>query len=309
MIRLVSLTVILLWLGAAPFGCKYSARTSSKSELTELHSWSLAMGDSTPYEDLVRSVRRDAAAESSAHAVWQAMRVRLSSTLGRLGYGTGPFTWEYGDRERQAFARFQKDMGLPATGTPDAATAVQLINAERALALPDIVLPEFGFYAESGLVGAHGTWKAVSNALGFPVNTVDVECDASSGFCEVASVDLIDGELSQLGRIHRQRYRITHWSDTDLLATGEDWPGSPCHATLSINFRSKDVVVHQWCTEMNGLDGEKLPSSEMTLKLVDGRYLSPPFDGGDLKEVHAQLYGQKLRFLELQRKNMALPVE
>jgi hypothetical protein len=42
----------------------------------------------------------------------------------------------------------------------------------------------------------------------------------------------------------------------------------------------------------------------MTLKLVDGMKLSPPFDGGDLKEVHDTLFKEKERYLALRTKNM-----
>jgi hypothetical protein len=42
----------------------------------------------------------------------------------------------------------------------------------------------------------------------------------------------------------------------------------------------------------------------MTMKLVSGNELSPPFDGGDLKEVHEALFKDKERYLALLKKNL-----
>jgi hypothetical protein len=41
----------------------------------------------------------------------------------------------------------------------------------------------------------------------------------------------------------------------------------------------------------------------MTIRLVDGTNLSPPFDGGDLKDVHDAIFKEKKRYLALIRKN------
>src|SRR5437879_3574558 len=44
----------------------------------------------------------------------------------------------------------------------------------------------------------------------------------------------------------------------------------------------------------------------MTLKLVDGMKLSPPVDGGELKELHEALFKDKEKYLALRTKNMVV---
>ncbi len=138
-------------------------------------------------------------------------------------------------------------------------------QSKAATSPSQIRLPSFGFYQEPGVVMVYGTWKAETNKLAFPVNTVDIECFAATGRCNEARAQL-NGDY--LDRIRRSYYVIKHWTATDLVAEGEEVQGTNCHSTLTINFPTQTVRVRQWCGE------SQMPMSpkpyEMTLRLVDG---------------------------------------
>ena len=294
-------------LAFALLSCASPSTPSKNTILREAYWFTMALGpDTTTFKTFTSKSTADTAAFSFITSTWKWMRVEASATLGRLGYGTGPFAWNYSARESRALRGFQHDLGIRETGSLDSLTIIHLTRADCALNREDVVLPGFGFYSTPGYVAAQGTMKALTNALGYPVNTVDIVCDASTGMCEEATVEFINAELNQIGHIRRNSYRITHWSGTDIIATGEDWPGRDCHATLTITIPTKDVFVHQWCTADSTLDSSSHGPSEMTLKLVGGSELGPPFDGGDLKDVHERLFKDKERYLALRTKHSIL---
>ena len=307
----VSLGILVLaavyHLSLAVSSCGSYSTPPRTTILREAHWQATALAPETPpFAIFAAQAAVDTGSLSVTTFLWKAMRVKASATLGRLGYGTGPFTWKYSAREARALKAFQRDLGLRVTGKLDSMTISHLLKADGALNRTDVVLPNFKFYTEAGYVSAQGTMKAVTSALGYPANTVDIECNARTGVCEEATVEFINPELTQVGRIRRNTYRITHWGNADIVAVGEDWPGSDCHATLMINIPSKGVTVHQWCTGDSTAGMFSHGRSEMALKLVDGAELPYPFDGGDLKEVHEELFADKERYMALQRKNTEL---
>ena len=306
--------------------CQPSSLTSRETVLRETFGIFSATGDTTKFASYAAAATADTAAWNETLAEWKHMRALLSSVLGQLGYGTGPFTWEYGPREHSALSRFQLDLGIPVTGQLDSLTVRHLLEAQAALSKADIKLPELSVNRFGQWFTADGTWKAITNKLAYPVNTVHIECNAITGECTVTSIEFISEALDQVDGITNQSLHVVHW-DKDMLVAKS---GGELDITLTINVPAKDVT---WTQEQSGVlaslnnDEELRRNSEwrstlpgavrtgpaepdtlhpqrMALKLVNGMMLSPPFDGGDLKEVHEQLFKVKERYLALQRKNM-----
>lgn len=288
--------------------CQLRDVPANKFDPAEYSLWMNASGADSVALSVARSLQGSSAQPDSFQVqTWKRMRVQFSATLGELGYGTGPFKWKYDARERDALTRFQRDLSLASTGELDSATVYRLVEAGRALDVTPVILPGKLLMHERGWVSAHGTWKALTNKLGYPVNTVDIECNATTGICEVVSVAYASDDLSHLDRIRRNTYRITHWSETDLLATGDEMPGGDCHATLSISFPAEEVLVHQWCTGDESAGMFAHGPSEMTLKLVDGSSLALSLPGhDDLAELREKLFGPRERYMALKWKNMAI---
>jgi hypothetical protein len=300
--RLVVITCIVVLLPL--FACQLSPARLTDDALREAYYFEVALGsDTLTFASFAAPYHESAATDSFALSVWRALRVGASATLGELGYGTGPFRSAYSDRERGALKRFQADLSLPVTGALDSLTISHLVKAQKALALPDIFLPGFFFSKFGDWVFAYGTWRAETNALGYPVNTVDIQCDRQTGECDVARVDMISEELNQVGRIMRQTFHVVTWTDELLVAKGEELPGSDCHGTLTIHFPTKEVILQQWCTGDSSVAFLAHGPSKMTLRLVDGTKLASPFDAGDLKEVHEKVYKDRERNLALKLKN------
>ena len=304
--RVYAICVVLLamaWLS----GCGSIPR---EEKLREFYYNSAALGDDpTSFAAMAESLRVHDPQDSLVGFLWRAYRVSHLATLGKLGYGVGPRGWKYGPGERRALGEFQADVGLRQTQRLDSATIWWLVRADKALKITPVTLPAFKFDGNERFISAHGTWKALTNSLGHPVNTVDLECSREAGVCDVVSVSMIDEELRHLGRIRRNRYRIQHWDARQLVAAGEEWPGSDCHATLTINIPTEDVTVHQWCGPIETLLGEVMEPSQMTLKLVDGMWLSLQSQNRDLRELHDELYADRDTFVSIYQRNLRRGLE
>jgi hypothetical protein len=283
------------------FGCQSALPPSKATILHESYIIARAMGDdSTAYSVYAALATADTASWSWTQSSWKASRAILSATLGQLGYGTGPFTWNYGPRETAALSRFQHDLGLPATGHLDSLTVWQLLRAETVLKRADVALPDFALYKEGPYIIAKGTWKAITNKLGSPVNGVDIFCDATRHECSVVRTDFINEDLTQIA-MHRNDFAITHWSDNMVVAQeGSSEDG----ATLTINIPAKEVLWSQVNSgKVAAAMGLDLGPSQMTMRLVNGMFLSSPSDSDDMKELHETLYREKDKYLALRRKN------
>lgn len=293
---LLTLGIALLALGS----CQVRTPVDDEARLREAYYFAMATSpDTMSLATFAREPKTDTAA--SIRGLWKLGRAAMSATLGRLGYGTGPFTWDYGPREALAIRRFQRDLGIPATGRLDSLTVQHLVRADKAMKLPDVKLPILTVSKSGPFVFARGTWKAITNKLGYPVNTVNIQCDATRGECHVVTADFISETLDQIA-LHETDLNIVHWSD-DLVVARDGTRGDGI--TLTINVPANEVVWTQtnsgWTAPASGVTFEP---SQMTLRLVSGMYLAPPFDGGDLKQEHEALYGDKKRYLALLRKNL-----
>ena len=326
----------------AAFSCNWAVPPPKHTILRELWFFSRRaeeIEDRIPFDEVARdpdtttfafyatAATADTALWNGTLSTWKQARATLSSVLGQLGYGTGPFTWNYGQRERSALARFQHDLGIPVSGQLDSLTIWHLVTAQNVLTRADIKLPNLNVNRIGQWFYASGTWKAITNELSYPINTVNITCNGITGNCDVTTVEFISEALDHLGQIRTQSLRVVHW-DRDMLVAKS---GDESDITLTINVPAKDVT---WTQEASGVStssryydqlqhraqwehGSVLPSAvwtgsaepdtahaqRMTMKLVDGMKLSPPFDGGDLKDVHNALFKDKERYLALLKKN------
>jgi hypothetical protein len=294
--------VATMVLGLGVLSCQPAMPPSNEDMLREVYLFSMAAGaDTASFATFMNEVRADTtSADSSWREVWRAGRIIMSSTLGRLGYGTGPFRWNYGVRERDALTRFQRDLDIPATGRLDSATISHLTRAGKALDVNDMTLPFFSVHKIGQWFVAEGTWKAITDTLAFPVNSVDIVCDAVRRECSIVAVDFISENLDQLS-INRYDLVVTHSTD-DLLIARDD--GSDHNRiTLTINVPAKEVT---W-TQVNlarpaDALGPAREQREMTMRLVSGFDLTR--EGGELREVHDRIYKDKDRYIALLKKNL-----
>lgn len=287
-------------LGLVALGCQAAIPPSRDTILREVYTYSMALGpDTTTLATFAAAATADTTMWSTTQTMWRGMRAFFSATLGQLGYGTGPFTWKYGPREQAALSHFQRDLGVPITGRLDSVTVAHLVRADKALKMTDIKLPRLFVTRVEGMFFASGTWKGITNKLGYPVNTVDIVCDVGSRECTVTTVNFISEELDQV-HLDRTYLSVSNWTSDFLVARGMP----PTEGiTLTINVPAQEVLWSQ-VDPGTTLPGFTLKPSQMTLRLVNGMLLSPPFDGGDLKDVHDRLFKDKERYLALRTKNM-----
>ena len=91
--------------------CQVASPPSRESILRESY-WmaSGASDDTTRFAAYAASVTADSSAWKNTLVSWKQTRVLYSSILGQLGYGTGPFTWNYGAREQSALSSSCRQM-------------------------------------------------------------------------------------------------------------------------------------------------------------------------------------------------------
>jgi len=290
---------VVVTIGVLVISCGRAVPPTKDSILKEVYYYSMALApDTTTFATFAASAAAHTATWSTMRTTSRGMRALFSATLGQLGYGTGPFTWEYGSREQVALSRFQRDLGVPITGRLDSITVGHLVRADKALKMTDIKVPRLFVSRVESMFFASGTWKAITNKLGYPVNTVDIVCDVGSRECIVTTVNFISEELDQV-HLDRTYLTVATWNDDFLVARSEEAEGG---ITMTINVPAQDVLWSQVNPARTFL-GKAIGPEQMTLRLVNGMMLSPPFDGGDLEDVHAALFKDKKRYLALLKRN------
>lgn len=298
---LMRLCVLVSATGLGAISCQPAIPPTKETVLREMYLFSRAQGpDTTTFDNFVAAATSDTV-WSTTQASWRAMRASYSATLGQLGYGTGPFTWEFGRREREALLRFQHDLGIAPTGQLDSLTVVHLARAGKALRMADVVLPDLRVNRIGSYFFAKGTWKAITSKLGYPVNTVDIVCDALREECSIVTVEFTSDELDRIA-VNRYNLPVTYRTNDILIASEGDGVDA---RILTINVPAKEALWTQVNPDST-FRGDTLGPSKMTLRLVDGMNLSPPFDGGELKDVHEALFKDRDRYLGLLKKNMLL---
>ena len=254
---------------------------------------------------------------------WKALRVEWDATLATLGYGTGPFTWDYGSKERGALRRFQLDIGLPATGKVDSATIRGLTEA-RQVNRPSIALPRKDVFRDGAYFHAVGTWKAVTNSLAYPANTVAIECDASRRICRVAGTQYVDQDLNRLARIQSWELPVIRATpdmlvagDGDILLTINVPAGAVSWVQQSTGYVTERAVfsgardaLPSPRQQSGGETVEAAPDSlhpaRMALKLVDGATLGLADVHDEMREEYDRLFATRDKFLKLREKNTYL---
>ena len=197
--RSVSVAAAVILLGLLVGSCGHTTAPSKDSILRETFYYSMALGpDTTSFATFTATAAGDTAMWSMIQTSWKGMRAFFSATLGQLGYGTGPFTWTYGPREAAALSHFQRDLGIAVTGHLDRLTVSHLARASKALEMANVRLPMLTVSKSGGYLLAKGTSKAVTNKLGYPVNTVNIVCDATKGECRVVMAEFISEALDQI---------------------------------------------------------------------------------------------------------------
>lgn len=276
-------------------------QTLDDTAMTELYYMSKTdESDTTSLSALKSECRKDKKTEEYTLKAWQLTRVLFSATLGRLGYGTGPFTWKYGKNEEKALRKFQMDLNIPVTGRLDSITINNLTLAMASDNQNKVVLPQFTFYSWTEGLFATGTWKAIENKLGYRFNAVDIYCNRQMKTCDIVKVDFISKELNQIS-IHRSFYDIVYWTDEMIIAKSNPPIKTDCKETITINIPAKEIVMKQVCPEQEFL-GKLVPSEQMTLKLVDG---FGAFNKGkdEFKDVRDEVYKYKTLYFSLYKKN------
>jgi hypothetical protein len=333
---------------ALPVGCAGRARHAI---LLRVHARRLALHQIIRYscvdlsrlevpmpEDFLRAAREPPSASHAIAQVWRVARGRRRdgqatgdarrgrTTTVRRPPGDPPANQESVRRVRRTGrTRRVQSRANPFLWLWEPARGTAAGHPQTALGKADIKLPNMNVDRYGQWFMANGMWKAITNKLAYPVNTVNIECNAITGDCTVTSMEFISEALDQVDRIRTQSLRVVPWDKDMLIAKS----GDESNITPTINVPAKDVTWTQESGVLASLDKDEelrrrsqwrstLPSAvwtgsaepdtlhpqRMTLKLVDGMNLSPPFDGGDLKAEHEALFKDKERYLALQTKNM-----
>jgi hypothetical protein len=227
--------------------------------------------------------------------MWKGLRVVMSSILGHLGYGTGPFVWNFGERETTALLRFQSALGIPGLGGLDSLTIHHLFRAQASLHKARIALPPKSFSAMAGYIAVEGTWRAMDFEAAFPINAVTIGCYRDRKSCETVTVDFISEDLKQIS-INRDYYQVMSWG-TDRVVAQSD---SPCRQhLLTVNSSTEDVVL---------LSQDKKGCGKDTLETTTSHVVNASYWDEEFKEIEQLVYGEKDFYERLIRANMKSPL-
>jgi hypothetical protein len=127
---------------------------------------------------------------------------------------------------KQAVIEFQRDLEEPPTGTLTVSQIAELTYRNGIVKLGRAELPNtvravtiYDQYAT-----AQGTWAGVDEALPWPINQVQIECDQQLASCEESTTSVVvpgheSWEMNYLILTSTDRYDVTRWRNQQIDAT------------------------------------------------------------------------------------------
>jgi hypothetical protein len=202
------------------------------------------------------------------------MRAWVPMMLRDLGYGFREAFNSTDEQLQRWVTQFQHDVGEPETGVLTVAQMDTLTKRSEAIKIADVnlYLPSTGDEPEIYMIKDYASAKGTltietdieSEKIGWPLNVNDLECDRDWGYCSQTSTDINDdGSNYYVSPSHQRLFRITSWSEEEVVANDEGGCGI---TTMTINAKAKEVylITHnngQPCDPMPPMQKHKSPSS------------------------------------------------
>ena len=193
-----------------------------------------------------RELTREAikAREPSLWRWFELMPIREESNVVTLGEGGTPLLPAHGIEARLGARRvFIKEEGLNPTGSFKARGLAAAVSKAKELGVQKLAIPSAGNAASA--LAAYGARAGIETFIFMPADTPD----AMKNECKVygATVELVDGLISDAGRIVRERGPAEGWFDVSTLrepyrAEGKKTMG--LEIALQLEWKLPDVLVY-----------------------------------------------------------------
>jgi hypothetical protein len=197
---------------------------------------------------------------------WREFVAMTQMTLGRLGYGTGPFDGRMDDKTKQALRRYQEQNRLPQTGDLDMNSMKRVFEDAEALESVPISLSNYQFFDEvwDDYVSARGTWVLENDKQAFPLQTTRIHCNRQWNHCvEATAMVMLGHHLS----VDIDYHEVERWDQHEIVTK----PSEHLCARYTLRLsRSQKMVTGLRITTTTGKGCESIEKKDLTLRLVSG---------------------------------------
>jgi peptidoglycan hydrolase-like protein with peptidoglycan-binding domain len=197
---------------------------------------------------------------------WRGIVAMTQMTLGRLGYGTGPFDGRQDEKTRSALRQYQVNNRLPTTGDLDMDTLKKVFEDEEVLESVPVSLPFYYFSDQfwDSYVFAEGTWVIENDKQAFPLQATSIHCNRQWNHCIDATAEVMMG--NQLF-VDIDYYEVERWDEHEIVTKPKE---NLCtRYTLRLS-RSQKTVTGLRITTTTGKGCESIEEKDLTLRLVSG---------------------------------------
>jgi hypothetical protein len=160
----------------------------------------------------------------------------------------------------RAVQMFQKDLGAEPTGDLSAEQMQELEKRYERLNIPNISFPTpfsstgVNLMQKTGFAKVRGTAMLLDDEIAFPVNTVEINCYRSEGYCELletylAVIPAQAGGYTWAFDKNTVIFKVISWSADSIEAKEEDDPTNARTTSLSLNFKNKEFF---WISKNSG---------------------------------------------------------
>jgi len=190
--------------------------------------------------------------------------------LGRFGYGVGPFTGILDQQTQDALRAYQKNVGIPETGTINKETLKRLTDDNSTLDQILPFLPNFNFEGENWdeMMAAHGTWALENLPVAEALQTSQISCHRKWNLCTVSTAKLKPGYTPTL-LSYTNVYEVEVWGDGAI--TTKPAKTGTCVTTI-LQIQRKEPSVSRLTSFERTQSGAcaKVSTKNVRMQLADG---------------------------------------
>jgi peptidoglycan hydrolase-like protein with peptidoglycan-binding domain len=217
---------------------------------------------------------------------WRQLVAMTQMTLGRLGYGTGPFDGRLDDKTRSALQQYQGHNRLPKTGEIDVDSMKKVFEDEKVLEAEPVSLTPYSFSDMfwNDYVFANGTWVIENDKQGFPLQTTTIHCHREWNHClEATAIVMMGNHLS----VDIDYYEVERWDEHEIVTKPKK---NLCvRYTLRLS-RSQKQVTGLRITTVKGKGCEGTEPKDLSLRLASGMEVYM-----ELQKAHAAAVRQRMQ--------------
>ncbi len=197
---------------------------------------------------------------------YQQLVMSIQAVLGRLGYGTGPFTGIMDEKTRTAIQKYQSNAGLKQSEDLDYLTFKKLMDDMEATEALPVGLPSLSVYVDmwNDFASAQGTWVISNEKQAFPLQTTKITCYRESNSCiETTAVIMLGKSLT----LDSNFIGVERWDNFEIVTKPYDYLCT--RYVIRINKAQKTVTAIR--STLNSKEVcEGVEGKEMHLTLSDG---------------------------------------